>query len=49
VEECEISGGAPNVVFSCRAVAIEDNLVLYYGAADKIIGVATRNLPKKPV
>ncbi len=43
------SGGAPNVVFSCGAVVIENKLVLYYGAADKVIGVAMGDLPGKPV
>jgi hypothetical protein len=32
------------VVFSCGAVAIEDTLFVYYGGADKVIGVATANL-----
>ena len=43
------SGGAPNVVFSCGAVVIEDKLVLYYGAADKVIGVAVGDLPGRAV
>ncbi len=34
------SSGTPNVVFSCGAVVIENKLVLYYGAADRVIGVA---------
>jgi predicted GH43/DUF377 family glycosyl hydrolase len=41
--------GTPNVVFSCGAVVIENKLVLYYGAADKVIGVAVGDLPGKPV
>lgn len=43
------SGGAPNVVFSCGAVVSEGKLVLYYGAADKVIGVAVGDLPGKAV
>lgn len=43
------SGGAPNVVFSCGAIVSEDKLLLYYGAADKVIGVAVGDLPGKPV
>ena len=43
------SGGAPNVVFSCGAVVIEEKLVLYYGGADKVIGVAVGDLPGKPI
>jgi len=60
VEDYELSGGAsniafspsagaPNVVFSCGAVVVENKLVLYYGAADKVIGVAVGDLPGKPV
>ena len=41
--------GTPNVVFSCGAVVVENKLVLYYGAADKVIGVAVGDLPGKPV
>lgn len=42
-------GGAPNVVFSCGTAVVENKLVLYYGAADKVIGVAVGNLPGKTV
>lgn len=49
VEDYELSGTAPNVVFSCGAAVFEDTLILYYGAADKVIGVATGKLPGKPV
>ncbi|HEX77658.1 MAG TPA: glycosidase [Dehalococcoidia bacterium] len=49
VEEYERSGTTPNVVFSCGAIVVDNKLVLYYGAADKVIGVATGNLPFKPV
>ena len=43
------SSGTPNVVFSCGAVVIENKLVLYYGAADRVIGVAVGDLPGKAV
>ena len=49
IEDYELSGTAPNVVFSCGAAVVEDTLILYYGAADKVIGVATGKLPGKPV
>ena len=49
VEDYERSGITPNVVFSCGAVILENKLILYYGAADKVIGVATGELPGKPV
>ena len=49
VEDYELSGGVPNVVFSCGAVVLENKLVLYYGGADKVIGVAVGDLPGKPV
>ncbi len=45
----ERSGITPNVVFSCGAAVFGDELALYYGAADKVIGVATGKLPGKPV
>lgn len=44
LEEYEMKGEIPNVVFSCGAVVREDTLFLYYGAADKVIGVATASL-----
>lgn len=37
----ELEGIVPNVVFPCGAVVIENNLYVYYGGADKVIGVAT--------
>ena len=49
VEDYELSGVVPNVVFSCGSVVIEDKLVLYYGAADTVIGVAVGDLPGKAV
>lgn len=36
----EVKGLIPNVVFSCGALAAEDGLYVYYGAADTVIGLA---------
>jgi predicted GH43/DUF377 family glycosyl hydrolase len=47
VENYERSGITPNVVFSCGATTLGSKLVLYYGAADKVIGIATGDLPGK--
>jgi predicted GH43/DUF377 family glycosyl hydrolase len=44
VELYEREGDIPNVVFSCGAIVRGDTLILYYGAADKVIGVATASL-----
>jgi predicted GH43/DUF377 family glycosyl hydrolase len=41
---CEREGQVANVVFPCGAVVINDQLFVYYGAADKVIGVATIRL-----
>jgi len=49
VEDYERFGTAPNVVFSCGAVIWKDKLALYYGAADRVIGVAISDLPGRPV
>jgi predicted GH43/DUF377 family glycosyl hydrolase len=40
----EREGQVANVVFPCGAVVIHDRLFVYYGGADKVIGVATINL-----
>ena len=40
----EIEGEVANVVFPCGAVVIGDTLHVYYGGADKVIGVATIKL-----
>jgi predicted GH43/DUF377 family glycosyl hydrolase len=37
----EKQGDVPNVVFPCGAVEIKDNIFMYYGGADKVVGVAT--------
>ncbi len=44
-EEYERVGVAPNVVFSCGAVLDGRTLVLYYGAADKVLCVAWAEIP----
>jgi len=40
----EIEGEVPNVVFPCGSLIIGDQLYVYYGGADKVIGVATIKL-----
>ena len=40
----EKQGEIPNVVFPCGTVVINGTLFVYYGAADKVIGVATVKL-----
>jgi len=37
-------GVVPNVVFSCGAVVVDGQLIVYYGAADTVIGVASMPL-----
>lgn len=44
LEKYEKEGEVANVVFSCGAVVRGDTLFLYYGGADKVIGVATASL-----
>lgn len=44
LEKYEQEGEIANVVFSCGAVVRGDTLFLYYGGADKVIGVATASL-----
>lgn len=44
LEKYEKEGEIPNVVFSCGAVVRGDTVYLYYGAADRVIGVATASL-----
>jgi len=46
VEKYEKEGEVPNVVFSCGQVVRGDTLFLYYGGADKVIGVATASLSR---
>jgi len=44
LEKYEKEGEVANVVFSCGAVVRGDQLFLYYGAADKVVGLATASL-----
>ena len=44
LEKYEQEGDVANVVFSCGAVVRGDTVFLYYGAADKVLGVATASL-----
>lgn len=37
-------GDVPDVTFSCGVVVKEDNLIMYYGAADTAIGIATASV-----
>ncbi len=41
----EKEGQVSNVVFSCGAAVINNELFVYYGAADQVIGVATTPFP----
>lgn len=36
----ELTGDVPNVVFPCAALADNERVVVYYGAADTVVGVA---------
>jgi predicted GH43/DUF377 family glycosyl hydrolase len=40
-ETWEIKGDVPNVVFSCSANIVGDELYVYYAGADRLIGLAT--------
>ena len=40
----EINGHVPNVVFSCGQVVIEDEMYVYYGGADTVIGVCALSM-----
>ncbi len=44
IEKYEKEGEVANVVFSCGTVVKGDTLFLYYGGADKVIGVASASL-----
>ncbi len=45
-KEFEKKGRTPNVVFPCGHVIIDETLIMYYGAADSVIGVASIEMPK---
>ena len=40
----EKEGPVPNVIFPCGAVAVGDELFVYYGGADRVVGVCTCNI-----
>lgn len=46
VEAYEKQGEINNVVFSCGQVVRGDTVYLYYGGADKVVGVATASLSR---
>ncbi len=43
-EDYERFGQVPNVVFSCGSVIVDEKLLISYGAADTVIGVASFSL-----
>jgi len=43
-EKYERSGVVPNAIFNCGAVVVDDELFIYYGAADTVVAVATANM-----
>ena len=43
-EDYERFGFVPNVVFSCGAILLDGKLLIYFGCADSVIGVATFDL-----
>jgi len=45
-EGYECVGLVPNVVFSCGAILLNGQLLIYYGCADTVIGVAAYGLDK---
>ncbi len=44
IEDYEMKGVVPKVVFPCGTVRRGDKLFIYYGGADKVVGVATAKL-----
>jgi predicted GH43/DUF377 family glycosyl hydrolase len=40
-EPWELVGDVPNVVFSCATLQVDDELWIYYGGADRVIGQAS--------
>ena len=43
-EYYEKDGEVPNVVFPCGVVNINDTIIMYYGAADKVIGATSAKI-----
>ena len=46
IEPYDREGVVPNVVFPCGAIVRSGKLIIYYGGADKVIGVASISLRK---
>jgi predicted GH43/DUF377 family glycosyl hydrolase len=44
IEDYERFGAVPNVVFSCGAVKIDDEILVYYGGADSVLCVANYDI-----
>jgi predicted GH43/DUF377 family glycosyl hydrolase len=42
-EPWELVGDVPNVVFTCGTAERGDDYLIYYGGADRVIGLATAN------
>jgi predicted GH43/DUF377 family glycosyl hydrolase len=42
-ESWELVGDVPNVVFTCGTAELGDDYYVYYGGADRVIGLATAN------
>ena len=42
-EPWEFAGDVPNVVFTCGTAELGDDYLVYYGGADRVIGLATAN------
>jgi predicted GH43/DUF377 family glycosyl hydrolase len=42
-EPWELAGDIPNVVFTCGTAELGDQYLVYYGGADRVIGLATAN------
>ena len=43
-EEYENSGFKPGITYPCGAAVVKDELLVYYGAADSVVCVATTKL-----
>jgi len=42
-EPWELAGDVPNVVFTCGTAELGEDYLIYYGGADRVIGLATAN------
>jgi beta-1,2-mannobiose phosphorylase / 1,2-beta-oligomannan phosphorylase len=43
-KDYEHFGDVPNVVYSCGSVLLDDQVLVYYGGADSVLGIATYDL-----